>query len=99
METSIFIALVIVVRATLQGVEEFVNRPASAPSLCEFCAFAHAEMRVNGRRDLFCTVGGRLRKMRGVVSFCSSFHAREAKPARGTVGFVQIENRQPLPGN
>ena len=95
METLALILMIGIVRGTLVAIERFANRPTAGEPLCDRCAFAHIEFRVNGRRDLFCGVGGSLRKVRGVVGFCTSFMVRVPPHIRGPVGFVQLAERAP----
>ncbi len=99
MYLMILFALVFALRAIREAIENRSPREAANNEpLCGRCAFAHIEFRVNGRRDLYCGVGGALRKLRGVVSFCTSFNSRVAPRPRGPVGFVPLENlRNALP--
>ena len=91
-------ALVFALRAIREAVENRNIRAAANEPLCGRCSFAHIELRVNGRRDLYCGVGGALRKLGGIVSFCTSFNSRVAPRPRGPVGFVPLENlRNALP--
>ncbi len=74
------------------------SRPAPSEPLCGRCAFAHIEYFESGGRGLYCAVGGSLRKLSGIVSFCTSFNVRVAPRPRGPVGFVPLENlRNALP--
>jgi hypothetical protein len=98
MDAIVTVVFCIAFRVVLEILERVANRPAANEPLCGRCTYAHIEYHVNGRRDLFCGVGFGLRKLRGVVSFCTSFTARTAVHERGPVGFVPIENlRKALP--
>jgi len=100
METLSLILVFAVIRAIMELVEHLNSRPTANEPLCVRCAFAHIESRDTGRRDLYCGVGGGLRKLRGVISFCTSFSVRVAPRERGPVGFVPVENLRPaLPEN
>jgi hypothetical protein len=73
----------------LRALRAQANQPKPDP-ICVDCTFAHIQWSTNGRRDLLCTYGHKLRPIGTIVAFCTSYLVRQAPRPRGPVGFVQI---------
>ena len=82
------VAVIALVHA-LRAVHARASQPKPDP-ICVDCTFAHIQWSTNGRRDLLCTYGHKLRPIGTIVAFCTSYLVRPVPRPHGPVGFVQI---------